>query len=94
VDRIDFEWEPRKAYSNALKHGVSFEEARSAFFDPLARIHEDPAHSEHEPREILVGHSPRGRLLLVSFTERAGTVRIISARKATRAERIEHEEGW
>lgn len=71
---------------------MAFEEALTVFGDPLARIHDDPHHSEREGREIIVGHSTQGRLLLVSFTERSGAVRLISARRATRHERKDHEE--
>ena len=87
-----FTWDPAKAASNLRKHGVSFEEALTVFGDPLARIHDDPHHSERERREIIVGHSTKGRLLLVSFTERSGVIRLISARGATRHERKDYEE--
>jgi uncharacterized protein len=86
-----FNWNPRKAAQNRSDHRVSFEEAMTAFMDPLARIHDDPSHSESERRELLVGHSDRHRLLVVSFTERGGGVRIISARRATRREREDYE---
>ena len=86
-----FTWDPTKAASNLRKHGVAFEEALTVFGDPLARIHDDPNHSEREGREIIVGHSTRGRLLLVSFTERVAMIRIISARRATRHERQDYE---
>lgn len=87
-----FIWDAEKAETNRRKHSVSFEEALTVFIDPLARIHDDPGHSEAETREIIVGHSARGRLLLVSFTERHGAVRLISARRATRHESKDHEE--
>lgn len=87
-----FEWDPTKAAANLRKHGVGFEEAITVFTDPLARIHDDPVHSVGERREIIAGHSSKLRLLLVSFTERARTVRLISARKATHYERKSHEE--
>jgi len=87
-----FTWDPTKAASNPRKHGVSFEEALTVFGDPLARIHDDPFHSDREGREIIVGHSTRGRLLLVHFTERPGVIRLISARRATRHERQDYEE--
>ena len=87
-----FVWNPAKAASNRRKHGVAFEEAATVFGDPLARIHDEPDHSPQERREILVGHSKRDRLLLVSFTERDGMIRIISARTATRHEREDYEE--
>ena len=87
-----FEWDPTKAAANHAKYGVSFEEAAMAFQDPLGRIHADPDHSVSEPREILIGHSPEGRLLLVAFTDRRGRLRLISAREVTRRERQDHEE--
>ena len=87
-----FTWDPTKAASNLRKHGVSFEEALAVFGDPLARIHDDPHHSARESREIIVGHSTGGRLLLVSFTERSGVIRLISARRATRHERKDYEQ--
>ncbi len=87
-----FEWYPAKARLNSTKHGVTFEEAVSAFGDGLAQIHSDPVHSEKEEREILVGHSIRGRLLVVAFTRRGVTIRIISARLTTRRERRAYEE--
>ena len=88
-----FEWDSKKASSNATKHGVTFDEASTVFADPLAVIFDDDAHSQDELREIIVGHSSLGRLLLVAFTERDRMmVRIISARKATRREREDHEE--
>lgn len=88
----EFTWDPKKAAANLRKHGVSFEEALTVFSDPLARIHDDPVHSARESREIIVGHSTNGRVLLVSFTERSGVIRLISARRATRQERKDYEE--
>ena len=90
---IQFIWDAEKAKANRRKHRVSFEEALTVFGDPLARVHDDPQHSEGERREIVVGHSARGRLLLVSFTERRRAVRLISARRATRHERQDYEKG-
>jgi len=90
---LTFEWDLRKAAENRRKHGVSFEEALPAFGDPLARIFDDPDHSETEPRELIVGHCNRQRLLLVSFIQRGDRIRILSARKATRQERKDYEEG-
>ena len=93
-----FDWDEAKAASNESKHGVSFPEAATVFGDPLAAIFSDPDHSAEELREIIVGHSDRGRLLIVSFTERSETVRIISARTATPRERRDYEDnpmgGW
>lgn len=91
---LSFEWDAKKASSNAIKHGVTFDEASTVFSDPLAVIFDDDDHSRDERREIIIGYSLLGQLLLVSFTERDKmTVRIISAGKATRRERKDHEEG-
>ena len=87
-----FSWDEAKARSNLAKHGVSFDEALTAFADPLARIFDDPDHAEDEEREILVGYSSVDRLLVVSFREKSGAIRLISARLATRRERRKHEE--
>ncbi len=91
--RVRFSWDPAKARTNLRKHGVTFDEAATAFRDPTARILDDPDHSLFEQREILIGYSVRERLLLVSFTESEDLIRIISARRATLAERTNHEEG-
>jgi uncharacterized protein len=93
MDRFTFEWDAAKADENLRRHGVSFDEAQDVFADPLARLHADPDHSNEERREIIVGHSERGRLLLVSFTERQGRIRLISARPTTRTERRDYEQG-
>jgi len=88
-----FEWDPGKAAANRSKHRVSFDEAVTAFTDPLGRVIEDPRHSRGEERLVLVGVSRRGRLLAVMFTERAPRhLRIISARLVTRRERTDYEE--
>ena len=88
---LQFEWDSKKAEANKVKHGVSFEEAITVFADPLARIFEDPEHSETERREIIIGHSNKQNLILVSFVG-DDSVRLISARKATRTERKDYEE--
>ncbi len=88
---LQFKWDSKKAEANKVKHGVSFEEAITVFADPLGRIFEDPEHSETERREIIIGHSAKHNLILVSFVE-DDRVRLISARKATRTERKEYEE--
>ncbi|MBI4482798.1 MAG: BrnT family toxin [Acidobacteria bacterium] len=80
-----------KAEANLKKHGVAFEEVLTVFGDPLARIFDDADHSEEEVREIIIGHSGKNRLLLVCFSERAGKVRIINARRATKRERRDYE---
>ena len=86
---INFEWDPAKAASNLRKHGVSFEEARTVFYDEFAVQFFDDTHSDDEARFLLLGMSTEAKLLLVCHCERdAGNViRIISARKATQRER-------
>lgn len=90
---MKFEWDPRKAALNLAKHGVSFEEATTAFRDPLSATAPDPDHSVGESRFITFGLSSKGRLLVVSHTERGETTRLISARLATKQERKIYEEG-
>ena len=89
---LKFEWDRRKSTFNLSKHGVSFQEALTVFGDPLARIFDDEEHSIEEQREIIIGHSTKQRLLVVCFTAQGESVRIFSARKATRKERSEYEE--
>ncbi|MDH3209030.1 MAG: BrnT family toxin [Burkholderiaceae bacterium] len=88
MSALRFEWDARKASANAKKHGVTFEEARSVFFDERARLIDDPDHSEDEERFILLGLSSSLRLLLVCHCYRShgNVIRIISARKATAKE--------
>jgi uncharacterized DUF497 family protein len=88
---MQFEWDPKKAKRNFRKHGVSFEEAVTAFYDPLSATFDDPDHSVDEQRYITIGFSSRGRLLVVSHSERGQALRIISARPATTDERKRHE---
>lgn len=88
---IEFEWLEDKAKKNILKHGISFEEASSVFYDYFARISDDSGHSINEERYIIIGNSNLNNLLFVSFTERNNKFRIISARKATRKERKYYE---
>jgi uncharacterized protein len=85
---LRFEWDKRKALANERKHGVSFDEARSVFYDERARLIDDPEHSEDEERFILMGLSSSLRLLLVChcYRSKANVIRIISARKATARE--------
>lgn len=89
---MEFEWDQSKAAANLKKHGISFEEAKTVFDNPLAVIFDDEAHSIDEQREIIIGYSRQNRLLLITFTERSGNVRIISARLATRQEREDYEQ--
>jgi len=90
---LTFEWDPHKAALNLVKHKVSFEEAVTAFGDPLGQIIDDPRHSADEERFVLLGRSDRRRLIVVMFTERGEAIRLISARSATPRERRKHEEG-
>jgi uncharacterized protein len=87
-----FEWDPKKARQNIKMHGISFDEASTAFCDPLSITIDDPLHSKGEERLVLIGESLRGRLLVVVHTERGDSVRIISARLATNKERLRYEE--
>ncbi|NMG47287.1 BrnT family toxin [Azoarcus communis] len=85
---LHFDWDERKATANVKKHGVSFEEAKSAFYDEHAKLIDDPDHSENEDRFVLLGLSTTLRLLVVCHCYRGddGIIRIISARKATTKE--------
>jgi uncharacterized DUF497 family protein len=85
---IKFEWDPLKAESNLKKHQVSFEEAKSVFFDEFAVQFFDEGHSGDEERFLMLGHSSGARLLIVCHCERnhGNVIRIISARKATKRE--------
>jgi uncharacterized DUF497 family protein len=87
-----FEWDDRKAEQNLKKHGVSFDEASTAFGDTLSVTIDDPFHSVREQRFVTLGHSSKHRLLVVVHTDRSGRIRIISARPATRHERNTYEE--
>jgi hypothetical protein len=86
-----FEWDPKKAETNLKKHGVSFEEASTAFKDPLSLTIDDPLHSSDEERLILIGMSYNNRMLVIVHTEIRDNIRIISARKATKKERNNYE---
>lgn len=90
---MQFEWNADKARCNLRKHGVSFEEAATIFYDALSATGEDPDHSLGERRFITIGVSSSGRLLAVAHADRADVVRIISARPAAAAERRIYEEG-
>ena len=90
---MGFEWDARKAAANLRKHGVSFAEASSVFLDPLSATGDDPDHSIDQRRFVTFGVSSVGNLLVVAHVEQDDAIRIISARKATRAERKLYEEG-
>ena len=89
---MEFEWDKDKAASNLKKHKVSFDEAGTVFGDTFSKTFADPDHSIDEDRYITIGMSDRGRVLMVSHTDREDRIRIISARVATRRERKAYEE--
>ena len=88
METIKFEWDENKNRINQNKHGISFEEAKTVFFDEEALVIDDPEHSEQEERFIILGLSSKPRLLVVCHCYRASetVIRIISARKATKTE--------
>jgi len=88
---LKFEWDESKAAGNLKKHKVSFEEAKTVFSDPFSITIDDPEHSADEMRFIDIGSSANGTILVVSYTERS-KIRLISARKAGKAERKTYEE--
>ena len=88
-----YEWDGKKGKANQQKHGVSFEEAATIFLDPMALTFPDPHHSFEEEREITIGYSNTGKVIFMSHCPRGDRIRIISARKATRRERKQYEEG-
>ena len=90
---MKFEWDQNKAASNLSNHGTSFDEAKTILNNPLYVDFFDPDHSYNEHRYIIIGQSTDNRLLLVAYTEREDTIRLISAREATRKERKNYEEG-
>ena len=90
---MQFEWDPAKAEDNEAKHGVTFQEASTAFGDPLSMVFDDPDHSYDEQRSLIVGQSDQGRTLIIAYTERGEAIRIISARETTRGERETYENG-
>ena len=85
-----------KAAANQRKHGVSFDEAKTVFLDDNGLLIDDPEHSTHEERFVLLGLSTVPRILLVvhSYREDPDTIRIISARRATAVERARYTERW
>ncbi len=93
MSELKFTWDERKARSNEKKHGVSFNEAETVFYDENARLLYDPEHSLEEERYILLGMSDSLRLLLVChlYQESEEVIRIISARKATQRERKQYQ---
>ena len=90
---MKFEWDAKKAHRNFVKHKTTFEEAMTVFRDPLSVTAVDPDHSIREKRFVTFGVSANGVLLQVSHTERGESIRIISARRATKSETEIYEEG-
>lgn len=88
-----FEWNYEKEADCISRRGICFEEAATVFADPLARIEDDPVHSEDEERYRIIGYSALGRLLIVWFTDREENIRIISARMAEPKEKRAYEQG-
>ncbi len=93
-DNIDVEWDESKNRLNQREHeGITFEEAATVFFDPLAIATPDDEHADEENRFHIIGESALGRMLVVTYMERRDKIRLISARRPTRGERREYEEG-
>lgn len=88
MDMIKFEWDEVKASTNLKKHGISFDEAKTVFYDEQALLRDDPDHSESEERFVILGLSENAKLLVVChcFRQSETVIRIISARKATKTE--------
>ena len=99
MDKVNFEWDNNKALINEKKHGITFEEASTVFYDENAILFDDPDHSEAEERFLMLGISEQTKMLIVSYCYRGkdGIIRIISARKATKKEAkqyIDINKGW
>lgn len=94
MSKIKFEWDKQKSTINKNKHGITFDEAKSVFYDDHARLISDPDHSSLEERFILLGISSSSKLLIVChcYRENENTIRIISARKATKKESKQYRE--
>lgn len=90
---LSFEWDEEKAKANLRKHGMSFDEATTVFIDPFSITIPDPHHSMDEQRYVDIGSSEKGHVLVVVYTERGASIRIISCRKATPSECKRYEEG-
>ena len=89
---VIFEWDPKKAASNLKKHGINFQEAATALDDDLSATFPDLNHSHSERRYVTIGMSSRNRLLVVVHNEEGQSMRLISARRATRSEQLFYEE--
>ena len=92
---MNFEWDEQKNQGNTNKHGISFEEAKTVFYDENAIVFDDPEHSHSEDRFIIVGFCTQGKLLLACFCERSeDIIRIISARKLSKTEIAHFNQRW
>ena len=89
---MKFQWDPKKAAANLLKHDLSFDEGSTIFGDPLAATILDPEHSADEERYVTIGHSASGRVIVVVHADRGEDIRIISARQATAGEKNKYAE--
>jgi uncharacterized DUF497 family protein len=89
---VTFEWDPAKARLNRRKHDVTFQEAASVFDDALSLTYSDPDHSSTESRFITMGRSSAGKILIIAHTDFNDSIRIISAREASRREKRHYEE--
>ena len=89
---LTFEWDEEKANTNLRKHQISFEEAKTVFNDPMSITIANPDHSINEERYVDIGISSQGQILVVVYTERGETIRVISCRKATRREQRAYEQ--
>ncbi|MBI4402780.1 MAG: BrnT family toxin [Deltaproteobacteria bacterium] len=94
MQSLSFEWDPEKEAKNRRKHGISFVEAQTVFYDADARLISDPDHSVSEDRFIMLGLSNRLRLLVVShcYRRNSSVIRIISARRANKREQVTYKE--
>lgn len=91
--KLNFEWDEAKAAINLQRHQISFEEAKTVFYDPFLQTFPDPNHSDDEHRYLSIGQSLTGRICVVIHTEQQTSIRLISCRKATRKERNDYEQG-
>ena len=96
MSELRFEWDERKGAKNKRKHGVSFDDAATVFSDDQAVLIDDPDHSDHEDRFVLLGLSASLRTLVVThcYRKEDDVIRVISARKATRKEREIYNRRW
>ena len=89
---LDFEWDENKEIANITKHGISFSECKSAFYDENGIFYFDDTHSKIENRYTLLGKTKNGIIVIISYTIRNYKFRLISCRKANKNERIKYEE--